>query len=272
MAETEPTAPGWPPAPGSGANPPEAAEPRPEAPVTRPRAAGAPGRWPIRVGPFLVSRQTADIVVAAGLLVLLLAWAGTGYRYRPYADEPARVSSSLPKGERELKQVLARLDRRSRELAARLKAAAPRGVYIVIDQTQNRLYLKKDEETLLDAKCSAGSGMVLKESVGKKREWVFDTPRGRFEVLSMLRDPVWAKPDWAFVEDGQPIPTNPADRFESGSLGEFALYFGNGYMIHGTLYERLLGRAVSHGCIRVGRDDLRKVWANTRIGTRIYIY
>ena len=29
-------------------------------------------------------------------------------------------------------------------------------------------------------------------------------------------------------------------------------------MIHGTLYERLLGRAVSHGCIRVGRDDLRQ--------------
>jgi L,D-transpeptidase YbiS len=43
-------------------------------------------------------------------------------------------------------------------------------------------------------------------------------------------------------------------------------------MIHGTLYERLLGRAVSHGCIRVGRDDLRKVWTSTRIGTRIYIY
>jgi L,D-transpeptidase YbiS len=114
--------------------------------------------------------------------------------------------------------------------------------------------------------------MVLKETGGKKREWVFDTPRGRFEVLSMLRDPVWAKPDWAFVEDGEPIPTNPADRFESGSLGEYALYFGNGFMIHGTLYERLLGRAVSHGCIRVGRDDLRKVWANARLGTHIYIY
>ena len=101
---------------------------------------------------------------------------------------------------------------------------------------------------------------------------VFDSPRGRFEVLSLLRNPVWAKPDWAFVEDGQPIPTNPADRLETGSLGEYALYFGNGFMIHGTLYERLLGRAVSHGCIRVGRDDLRKVWANARLGMHIYIY
>ena len=103
--------------------------------------------------------------------------------------------------------------------------------------------------------------MVLNEATGKKRQWVFDTPRGSFEVLSRAENPVWRKPDWAFVEDGEPIPTNPADRLDYGSLGEYALYFGNGYMIHGTLYERLLGRAVSHGCIRVGRDDLRKVWA-----------
>jgi L,D-transpeptidase YbiS len=114
--------------------------------------------------------------------------------------------------------------------------------------------------------------MVLKEGSGKKRQWVFETPRGSFEVLSRSQNPVWAKPDWAFVEEGQPIPKNPSDRLEYGSLGEYALNFGNGYMIHGTLYERLLGRAVSHGCIRVGRDDLRKIWTSALIGTHIYIY
>jgi L,D-transpeptidase YbiS len=210
--------------------------------------------------------------VATAALIAVIAWTGTGYGYRPYVDEPARLTGKVPTGDRDQKQFVARLDRRSRDLAAKLKAAAPRGVYIVIDQTQNRLYLKRDDGTLLEAPCSAGSGMVLKELGGKKREWVFDSPRGRFEVLSMLRNPVWAKPDWAFVEEGQPIPTSPADRLESGSLGEYALYFGNGFMIHGTLYERLLGRAVSHGCIRVGREDLRKVWANARLGMHIYIY
>jgi L,D-transpeptidase YbiS len=208
----------------------------------------------------------------AALLCLLIAYAGTGYRYEAYA--PASVSPAVeaPTDERAVKQAVARLRTRERDLRARLKAAAPRGVYIVIDQTHNRLYLKRDDETLLEAVCSAGSGMVLKESGGKKREWVFDTPRGQFEVLSRSENPVWKKPDWAFVEEGEAIPKNPAERLDYGSLGEYALYFGNGFMIHGTLYERLLGRAVSHGCIRVGRDDLRKVWANTRIGTRIYIY
>jgi L,D-transpeptidase YbiS len=213
------------------------------------------------------------IAVAAAVLLLLAALlAGTGYRYEPYTEQPLTVSGEVPPEARPLQQFAARLRSRQRALAGRLDALAPRGVYIVIDQTQNRLYLKRGSETLLQAVCSAGSGMVLRESGGKKREWVFDSPRGRFEVRTMLRDPVWRKPDWAFVEEGQPIPRNPAERLDYGTLGEYALYFGDGFMIHGTLYERLLGRAVSHGCIRVGRDDLRRVWANSRIGMQIFIY
>jgi L,D-transpeptidase YbiS len=204
------------------------------------------------------------------VLLLGVLFAGTGYRYESYAEQPLSVSSEIPLEARPLQQLTARLRSRQRALAARFGALAPRGVYIVIDQTQNRLYLKRANETLLQAVCSAGSGMVLRESGGKKREWVFDSPRGRFEVRTMLKNPVWRKPDWAFVEEGEPIPKNPADRLD-GTLGEYALYFGDGFMIHGTL-ERLLGRAVSHGCIRVGRDDLREVWAIARIGTQIYIY
>jgi len=251
--------------PGSG--PAEA----PGSPDAAGRPAPAPaGRSP-RAGRWSFDRRTAAI--AAGILLVAGALlAGTGYRYESYAEQPLILSSEIPLEARALQQFTARLRSRQRALAARLDALAPRGVYIVIDQTQNRLYLKRANETLLQAVCSAGSGMVLRESGGKRREWVFDSPRGRFEVRTMLKNPVWRKPDWAFVEEGESIPTNPADRLDYGTLGEYALYFGDGFMIHGTLYERLLGRAVSHGCIRVGRDDLRKVWANARIGTQIYIY
>jgi L,D-transpeptidase YbiS len=216
--------------------------------------------------------RAAWIAGATACLLFGVAWAGTGYRYEPLVETPPALTGPVPSDDRGLRQLAGRLRSRERTLNARLVAAAPRGIFIVIDQTHNRLYLKKGDETLLEAVCSAGSGMVLRESTGKKREWVFDTPRGRFEVLSKAENPVWRKPDWAFVEEGEPIPKNPAERLDRGSLGEYALYFGNGYMIHGTLYERLLGRAVSHGCIRVGRDDLRKVWANAGIGTPIYIY
>lgn len=241
----------------------------PERPAGRASGTGAIGR------PAVPSRPRRALLAAAGGVVVVLAAvvvAGTGYRYEPYVESPLTISSDIPADPKPLQQVTARLRTRQRTLSTRLDGLMPKGVYIVIDQTQNRLYLKRGNDTLLQAVCSAGSGMVLRESGGKKREWVFDSPRGRFEVRSMLKDPVWRKPDWAFVEEGEPIPKNPADRLDYGTLGEYALYFGDGFMIHGTLYERLLGRAVSHGCIRVGRDDLRKVWANARIGTQIFIY
>ena len=236
--------------------------------AARPAPSTGPAR---RVRRLSFDRRTLAIGTAV-LLVVAALFAGTGYRYEAYSEQPLAVSSEIPAEAQPLRQFTARLRSRQRTLSARIDALAPKGVYIVIDQTQNRLYLKRRDATLLEAVCSAGSGMVLRESGGKKREWVFDSPRGRFEVRSMLKNPVWRKPDWAFVEESLPIPTNPADRLDYGTLGEYALYFGDGFMIHGTLYERLLGRAVSHGCIRVGRDDLRKVWASARIGTQIFIY
>ena len=231
------------------------------------REAAAPARFGERVEALLGRRRVQ--VAAGSLLFLLLALAGTGWDFRTLPPPGADVSVSPPA--KPASREAARLLAEERRLEAALKRKVPRGPWIVIDQTHNRLRLMKGDDVVLEAPCSAGSGMVLKEGSGG-RVWVFDTPRGRFEVLSKLANPVWRKPDWAFVEEGEPIPKDPGDRLEYGSLGEYALYFGNGYMIHGTLYERLLGRAVSHGCIRVGREDLRKVWANARLGTPIFIY
>lgn len=204
----------------------------------------------------------------AATVVLL---AGTGYGYESVElgreTEANAVAPSL------VSAADRGLAAKQRQLWAKLDRQSPRGRYIVIDQTHNRLYVREKGRTLIEAICSAGSGVVLKEAeAGKGRTWVFDTPRGHFRVLSKINKPVWRKPDWAFIEEGEPIPKNPADRLEYGTLGEHALYFGNGFMIHGTLYERLLGRSVSHGCIRLGRDDLRKVFAAAAVGTPIYIY
>lgn len=222
---------------------------------------------------WLATRWRRTALVAGGVvaLALFVAWAGTGYTYAPYTLAVAEAHAPDSGDPATVERTTARLKARQRQLRAKVARLAPRGLYIVIDQTNNRLYLRKDADLVLEAVCSAGSGMVLKEGEGG-RQWVFDTPRGRFQVLSRIENPVWKKPDWAFVEQGEPIPTNAAERFEAGTLGEYAFYFGNGYMIHGTLYERLLGRSVTHGCIRLGRGDLRQLWAKVPAGTPIYIY
>jgi L,D-transpeptidase YbiS len=232
----------------------------------RARAQAIP-RW------LATGRRASVTGACAAALLLIVLWSGTGYVYQSLAPAALAPPAAAATDPAELKRQIQRAETRRRQLQAKLARLAPRGTYVVIDQTHNRLTLRKDDEVLLQAVCSAGSGMVLKEgAAGKGRTWVFDTPRGKFQVLSKIENPVWRKPDWAFVEEGQPIPTNAAERFEYGTLGEYALYFGNGYMIHGTLYERLLGRSVTHGCIRLGREDLRKVWAMVPVGTPIFVY
>lgn len=156
-------------------------------------------------------------------------------------------------------------------LQKKLSAIFPRGVYVVVDTGNNILYLKKGTETLRKAVVSCGSGDILEEP-GGNRKWVFDTPRGEFFVKSKLVDPDWVRPDWAFIEEGEEIPKRFEDRVDTGVLGDYALGFGNGYFIHGTLYTRLLGRNVTHGCIRVGDEDLKAVFKAISIGSKIFIY
>jgi hypothetical protein len=156
-------------------------------------------------------------------------------------------------------------------------SAAPRralrspGTYIVIDRYANRLFLRTADSVLMDAVCSTGSGAVLSDSITGRR-WVFDTPAGRYKVTSKLVDPWWRKPDWAFIEDSLPIPTSDRDRFDSEMLGAYAIGFGDGFFIHGTLYERLLGVSITHGCVRLGAEDLENLYRHVSIGTPVYIY
>jgi L,D-transpeptidase YbiS len=159
----------------------------------------------------------------------------------------------------------------SRKLVRQLAGETPSGVYIAIDTIANRLYLKRGGEVLREAVCSTGTGGVL-EDPATGRRWVFDTPRGTHRVQSKTRNPVWNKPDWAFIEDGLPVPKSATDRVDTYSLGQYALYLGDGYLIHGTLYQRLLGRSVTHGCVRLGVEDLEAVFNAAPIGTRVYIY
>jgi L,D-transpeptidase YbiS len=203
--------------------------------------------------------------VALVLAALLMVPAEPAYR--PFGvPAAADFTQALPEGE-----ALAALAAANARMARTLKDKIPHEVYIVVDSMNNRVFLKRGELIELDAIASTGSSKRLVDP-HSDREWVFNTPLGEFRVREERRNPVWTKPDWAFIEEGLPIPRTRAEREEHGSLGEHGLYFGDGYIIHGTLYERLLGRSVSHGCIRLGRDDLRQVAAAAGVGTRIFIF
>jgi lipoprotein-anchoring transpeptidase ErfK/SrfK len=164
-----------------------------------------------------------------------------------------------------------RINYSNRLLKNRIQEFAPASLYIVIDTGKNRLFFKRGETVLKEAIISCGSGNILKDPAGKK-QWVFDTPKGTFTVKSKYTSPVWTKPDWAFIEEGEQIPRSIKERKEEGMMGDYSLGFGNGYFIHGTLYTRLLGRNVTHGCIRVGDSDLKAIYDLAEIGTKIFIF
>lgn len=154
------------------------------------------------------------------------------------------------------------------KVSKRLKGA----LHLVIDAKANKLYVKRGSRLLWQADVSVGRGGVLKDAKSG-RKWEFVTPRGEFRVIGKATNPLWRKPDWAYVEAGEPVPP-PADpsRMVSGELGAFVLNLGDGYLIHGTKREELLGRPASHGCVRVGSADLEKLYASVPNGTRVFIF
>jgi lipoprotein-anchoring transpeptidase ErfK/SrfK len=211
------------------------------------------------------------LLIAAAALAYLgfLSIVGASYfmglkevsTWPPKSSGPAIADKDVVKVEKNVQQ-----------LEKRMAGLLPRGLYIVIDTAENKLSLKNGSEVVRTAVVSCGSGVVLEEPGGKKRSWVFDTPRGEFTVKSKITNPYWVKPDWAFIEEGEAIPKQMEDRIESGTLGDYALGFGQGYFIHGTLYTRLLGRNVTHGCVRVGDEDLKALFKVVPMGAKIYIY
>ena len=181
----------------------------------------------------------------------------------PAANRPSEIPAA--------KRAVARLQKFVNSSNVNLQSLTPPAPYLIIDTSENRIYLWSGTKLLHETVCSSGSYVLLKAS--NNQQWMFSTPRGVFRVLGKHHAPVWRRPDWAFVEEGLPIPAPyAAERYETGVLGEYGIDFGNGYLIHGTLYQRQLGLPVTHGCIRLGDEDLRIVYRNLQVGSKIFIY
>jgi hypothetical protein len=67
-------------------------------------------------------------------------------------------------------------------------------------------------------------------------------------------------------------PIGTRNRQLDGDLGRFAFDLGQGYMIHGTLDEASIGEASTHGCIRVGADDMAWLFEIVPVGARVAIH
>ena len=86
-------------------------------------------------------------------------------------------------------------------------------------------------------------------AVGEPR---YPTPAGEFRVTHITWNPWWYPPpsEWARNE-----PTHPPGG--TNPMGRVKLQFGGLYFLHGTPLERSIGKAASHGCVRMYDIDVR---------------
>ena len=75
--------------------------------------------------------------------------------------------------------------------------------YLVVSTADRELWYKKGEEVLFHTQIATGSGKTLVKEGGGDNVWKFETPRGRLSVISKEENPVWAPPDWHYVEQAR---------------------------------------------------------------------
>ncbi len=237
--------------------PPDAREfPRPDAQATPPPPRRG-WRWLRILGALILALAIVGTGTALGLARYGGAYAAHDFATRLELPDPTTV-----KGDPAAK---------AEKLVTRLAALAPKDVYVVVDTHNNRLRVYRGGKLLREAVCSTGSGIKLRDP-RDGREWFFDTPQGEFKILRKQKNPLWIKPDWAFIEEGYLPPKNARDRVDDFSLGDYGLYMRDGYIIHGTIFKTLLGKRVTHGCIRLGDEDLKFVFDTVPTDARVYLF
>ncbi|MFY9748438.1 MAG: L,D-transpeptidase [Acidobacteriaceae bacterium] len=86
------------------------------------------------------------------------------------------------------------------------------------------------------------------------------SPTGTFMIVRRVENPT-------YYHDGKVIPPGPDNPVGTRWMG----LSQKGYGIHGTNEPHSIGKAASHGCIRMGQKDLEELFAQVRSGDTVEI-
>lgn len=131
---------------------------------------------------------------------------------------------------------------------------------IVINSAEMRLYYYPQ---------GSNTVIVLPIGIGQLGK---DTPMNwTTKVERKKAGPTWtptAKMHAEYIAAGTPLPAVvPAG--PDNPMGLYALYIGRLYAIHGTNANFGIGLRVSHGCVRLRNEDIKFLFQNVPVGTRV---
>lgn len=99
----------------------------------------------------------------------------------------------------------------------------------------------------------------------------YATPTGRFAVTDKRENPSWILFDWNDpTREFGTIPPGPDNPLGLRWIG-FTSAHGWQIGFHGTPHPEALGKAVSHGCVRMRNADVVKVYDRVSIGTPVLV-
>lgn len=94
----------------------------------------------------------------------------------------------------------------------------------------------------------------------------WETPTGNFQILEMLENPTWIHP-----LTGKAIPGGS----HQNPLGHYWIgFWTNGHNwigFHGTPNPDSVGKALSHGCIRMYNKDIEELFHQVSVGTPVTV-
>lgn len=111
------------------------------------------------------------------------------------------------------------------------------------------------------------SGKAVKSypvAVGKAG-WA--TPVGDHEIKTMYRNPPWKNPFKGGVIPGGD-PANPLGKRWIGFWTDQKNWIG----FHGTPNRGSVGRAASHGCVRMYNEDIEELYDLVKVGTPVIVH
>ncbi|MFA5362163.1 MAG: L,D-transpeptidase family protein [Candidatus Omnitrophota bacterium] len=119
---------------------------------------------------------------------------------------------------------------------------------IVVDKSQNLLFLKANEEIIKTYTVSTGANN--------------STPVGTFKIVNKLPNPTWFKAGVVVSAE------SPENILGSRWLGLDARSYG----IHGTTEPQSLGRQVTQGCVRMANFEVEELYTIVPVGTEVTIF
>jgi lipoprotein-anchoring transpeptidase ErfK/SrfK len=128
--------------------------------------------------------------------------------------------------------------------------------YLVVDKRNVQFYLYDREGRLL----RIGPVAIGK---GKTNVGAFETPVGIFSIKSKTPVDDWIRPDWYFIEEGEPIPKKWEDRRVPGFF-RYKLVFDGSRYVH---YAEATGGRLTHGCLGLDWQDAEAVFHTMQVGS-----